>query len=266
MREKPTRYEDVNSIVLLLLHISQEILGENILAMYLHGSLATGDFNKEKGSDIDFLVVLDKEVSDATIQQLREMLGVLAKHDPELSKKLEGSYVPKGWLKSNEPPKKVRPYINGGGLNLYPYGYEWVLEKFLIIEKGIVIFGPPPSQFIEPVSADNVRRANVKILIGDWQPMLSEESSRLKDGGYQAYAVLTMCRCLFLFANNEMASKPTAIAWVKEKFPKWKKFVEVASNWRAGQSFDKLKDVKDFIKFTIEFTNATNEGEKDNIA
>ena len=265
MNEKPTQYEDVNSIVLLLLHKSQEILGENLLALYLHGSLATGDFNQEKGSDIDFLVVLDKEVSDETIQKLREMLGELAQHDPKLLKKLEGSYVPKDWLKNNEQPEKVRPYINGGGLNLYPYGYEWILEKFLIKEKGIVVFGPPPSQFIEPISADDVRRANAKILIGDWQPFLVE-SSRLKNDEYKAYAVLTMCRCLFLFANNEMASKPTAIVWVKEKFPEWKELVKVASNWRAGQSFDKLEEVKDFIKFTIEFTNATNEGEKDNIA
>lgn len=265
MNNKPTQHEGVNSIVLLLLQKSQKILGENLLALYLHGSLATGDFNQEKGSDIDFIVVLNKEVSDETAQKLREMLSELAQHDPNLSKKLEGSYVPKGWLQNNEPPEKVRPYINGGGLNLYPYGYEWVLEKFLIREKGIVVFGPPPAQFIEPVYADDVRRANAKILIGGWQPFLVE-SSRLKDDEYQAYAVLTMCRCLFLFANNEMASKPTAVAWIKEKFPKWKELVEVASNWRAGQSFDKLEDVKDFIKFTIEFTNTANEGEKDNNA
>lgn len=265
MNKQPTKYEDVNSIVLLLLQKSQEILGENLFAMYLHGSLATGDFNQEKGSDIDFIVVIDKEVSDETIQKLRDILGELAQHDPKLSRKLEGSYVPQDWLQNNEPPEKVRPYINGGGLNLYPYGYEWVLEKFLIREKGIVVFGPPPSQFIEPVSADDVRRANAKILIGDWQPFLVE-SSRLKDDEYQAYAVLTMCRCLFLFANNEMASKPTAVAWIKEKFPEWTELVEIASSWKAGQSFDKLEDVKDFIKFTIEFTNAAKEGEKDNNA
>ncbi len=62
-----------------------------------------------------------------------------------------------------------------------------------------------------------------------------------------------------------MASKPTAVAWVKEKFPKCKELVEVASNWSHGQKFDRLNDVKDIIKFTIEFTNA-KKGEKDNIA
>ena len=134
MNKKPTQYEDVNSIVLLLLHKSQEILGENLLALYLHGSLATGEFNQENGSDIDFIIVLNTEVSDETIEKIREMLGELAQHNPKLSKKLEGSYVPKDWLKSNEPSEKVRPYINGGGLNLYPYGYEWVCQVPIFLD------------------------------------------------------------------------------------------------------------------------------------
>lgn len=256
MEKEPTQHKDVNSIVLLLLQKSQKILGDNLLAMYLHGSLATSDFNQEKGSDIDFIIVLNKEVSDDMIKKLREMLGELAQYDSKLSKKLEGSYVPKDWLENNEPSEQVRPYINRGDLNLYPYGYEWVLEKFLIREKGLVVFGPPPIQFIEPVSADDVRRANAKILIGDWQPMLTE-SSHLKDDKYRVYAVLTMCRCLFLFDKNEIASKPTAIAYVKEKFPEWKELVEVALNWSYGQKFNHLNEVKDFIKFTIEFTTTS---------
>jgi len=263
MNNEFTQYDDVNSIVLFLLQKSQEILGENLLAMYLHGSLATGDFN-QKGNDIDFIVVLDKEVSDKTIQKLQQMLCELVNHDPKWSQKLEGSYVPKDWLKSVEAPKTPRPYINGGSLNMYPYGYEWVLEKYVIREQSVIVTGPHPETFIDPVSPDDVRRANAKILRGDWEPMLSE-SSRLKDDEYQTYAVLTMCRCLFLFANNEMASKLVAATWVQKKFPEWKDLVEVALHWSSGQELNRLYEVKDFIKFTIEFTQ-TNNGEKDNIA
>lgn len=252
MDRKLTQYDDVNSIVLLLLQKSQEILGDNLLAMYLHGSLATGDFN-QKGSDVDFIVVLDQEVSAETIQELRRMLDELVQLDPKWSKKLEGSYVPKGWLKTIEPPETPRPYINRGSLNMYPYGFEWILEKFIIREKGITVTGPPPATFIESVSADALRRANAIILREDWEPMLSE-SARLKDDEYQAYSVLTMCRCLFLFANSEMASKSTAVTWVQDRFPEWKELVEVASSWTSGQNFDRLSEVKDFIKFTIEFT------------
>jgi len=103
MNIKPTQYEDVNLAVQLLLQKSREILGKNLLAMYLHGSLATGDFNQKK-SDIDFIIVLDKEISDETTQKLQDMLGELSQYNPKWFKKLEGSYVPKDWLKRDEPP------------------------------------------------------------------------------------------------------------------------------------------------------------------
>ena len=263
MNTKPTPYDDVNSIVLSLLKKSQRILGDNLLAMYLHGSLATGDFSP-KGSDIDFGIVLDKGLSDETIQKLREMHSDILKKDSKWAKKLEGSYVQKDLLKSVAPPKTPRPYINGVGFHMYPYGYEWVLEKYVIREKSIVVTGPSPATFIDPASSENMRHANAKILHEDWGSMLSE-SSRLEDDEYQVYAVLTMCRCLFLFTHNGMTSKKVATKWVQEKFSKWKDLVEVALNWTSEQEFNRLNEVKDFIKFTIEFTE--NKGdEKDNIA
>ena len=258
MNTKPTPYKDVNSIVLLLLKKSQEILGDNLLAMYLHGSLATGDFN-QKDSDIDFIIVLDKELSDETIQKLREMHGGIIKNDSKWGKKLEGSYVHKDLLKSVTPPKIPRPYINGVGFHMYPYGYEWVIEKYVIREKSIVVTGPRSTIFIAPVSYEDMRHANAKILHEDWEPMLSE-SSRLEDDEYQAYAVLTMCRCFFLFTNNEVASKKVAAKLVQEKFSKWKDLVEIALNWTREQEFNRLNEVKDFIKFTIEFTK--NKGDE----
>ena len=255
MNKQPTQYEDVNSIVLLLLQKSQEILGENLLAMYLHGSLATGYYNREKGSDIDFVIIVEKEISGEVFQRLQDMLYELTQYDPKLSKKLEGSYIPKGWLKNKEPPEGVRPYINEGALHLYPYGYEWVLERFLIREKGIVVFGLPPIRFIEPISISELRRANSKLLIRDWKPMLTG-SSRLQDDEYQAYAVLTMCRSLFLFKNGEITSKPKAAMWAKKEFPRWRELIDAASKWSNGQRFNHLDEVRDFIKFTIEFVDA----------
>lgn len=263
MNAKLTPYEDVNSIVLLLLQKSQEILGDNLLAMYLHGSLATGDFS-QKGSDIDFMIVLDKELIDETIQKLREMHSDILKNDSKWAKKLEGSYVQKDLLKSVAPPKAPRLYINGSGFNMCPYGYEWVIEKYVIREQSIIVIGTPPSTFIEPVSSEGIRQANTKILCEDWEPMLGE-SSRLEDDEYQAYAVLTMCSCLFSFTHNKMASKKVAAKWVQEQFSEWRNLVEIALNWTSAQEFNRLNEVKDFIKFTVEFTKNKG-GEKDNIA
>lgn len=189
------------------------------------------------------------------------MLGELSQYNPKWFKKLEGSYVPKDWLKRDEPPEKVRPYINEGDLKLYPYGYEWVIEKFLIRERGITVTGPPPNRFIQLISNEDLRRAATKILHRDWQPMLTE-SNRLKDDEYQAYAVLTMCRCLFLFTNDAIASKPMAVAWAKVKFPEWKALIEAASNWSSGKELNRLNEVKDFIEFTIELAKVIQQEEQ----
>ena len=255
MNKQPTQYEDVNSIILLLLQKSQRILKKNLLAMYLHGSLATGYYNRKRGSDIDFVVIVEKEISEEKVQKLQDMLYEIVQYEPKLSKKLEGSYIPKEWLKNKEPPEGVRPYINGGTLHLYPYGHEWVLEKFLIRDKGIVVFGLSPAYFIEPIFPFELRKANSKILARDWQPMLSDPS-HLKDDEYQVYAVLTMCRSLFLFENNEITSKPKAAMWAKKKFPKWRELIDAASGWSNGQGFNHLDEVRDFIRFTIEFVDA----------
>ena len=255
MNKQPTQYEDVNSIILLLLQKSQRILKKNLLAMYLHGSLTTGYYNRKRGSDIDFVVIVEKEISEEKVEKMQYMLYELTQYDPKLSKKLEGSYIPKEWLKNKEPPEGVRPYINGGTLHLYPYGYEWVLERFLIREKGIVVFGLPPTRFIESISPSELRKANSKLLIRDWKPMLSD-SSRLEDDEYQSYAVLTMCRSLFLFKNGEIISKPKAAIWAKKEFPRWRELIDAASKWSNGQRFNHLDEVRDFIKFTIEFVDA----------
>lgn len=261
MNKQPTPYQEVNSIVSLLLENSQEVLDDNLLALYLHGSLATGDFN-EKSSDIDFIAILNKELSDEMIKKLEVAHQEILQSDSKWAKKFEGSFVQKDLLKSIVPPEKPRPYINGDGFHIWPYGYEWVIEKYVIREKSLVVFGPPPSNFLEKVSADDMRSANSKILIGDWKPMI-KESSRLEDDEYQAYAVLTMCRCLFLFENGEMTSKPVAVKWTKSRFPQWRELVEVASKWRKDETMNRLKETINFIKFTIEFTESDRE--KDNI-
>ncbi|MDO4667672.1 MAG: nucleotidyltransferase domain-containing protein [Streptococcus sp.] len=46
---------------------SHQILGENLVGIYLHGSVAMGCFNDKK-SDIDLLVVVNNDITD-TIKQ-----------------------------------------------------------------------------------------------------------------------------------------------------------------------------------------------------
>lgn len=55
-------------------HLTQgvkEILGDNLVRIYLVGSLATGGFDLD--SDVDFLTVILHDLTDNDVQNLQEM-------------------------------------------------------------------------------------------------------------------------------------------------------------------------------------------------
>jgi predicted nucleotidyltransferase len=52
----PTPYPEVNAVLQLLLAEVQAVLREQLVGLYVHGSLASGGFQPGR-SDIDFLVV-----------------------------------------------------------------------------------------------------------------------------------------------------------------------------------------------------------------
>jgi hypothetical protein len=249
MTGKLTPYADVNAIVGVLLERSRAALGDDFLALYLHGSLATGAFDRAR-SDIDFISVLDRAPSDAAIEALRQMHREILQLGSPLVRRLEGSFVHKALLTCAAPPEAPRPYMNGARFLLADYGYEWVLEKHTIREKGLVVAGPPPARYIAPVTPAEMRSANREILTRDWAPMLTDPS-RLQDPEYQAYAVLTMCRCLYLHAEHDIAAKPAAIRWVQAQLPQWHDLVEAAAHWAHGDPFDRLDEVKSLIRFTL---------------
>ena len=61
---------------------SREILGENLVGIYLHGSAVMGCFN-EKKSDIDLLVVVDGELPDEVKKRYLDMVVRLNGDAPE---------------------------------------------------------------------------------------------------------------------------------------------------------------------------------------
>ena len=68
----------------------QDILGESLVGIYVHGSIAFGCFDP-RVSDIDFLVVVDEPPTVAQKKQLLQVLLDLTPHSPP--KGLEMSVV-----------------------------------------------------------------------------------------------------------------------------------------------------------------------------
>lgn len=71
---------------------SKDILKENLVGIYLHGSSVMGCFNPEK-SDIDLIIVVDDKMSDATKKTYMDMVVKLNSYAP--AKGIEMSIVRK---------------------------------------------------------------------------------------------------------------------------------------------------------------------------
>jgi predicted nucleotidyltransferase len=246
-----TQYPEINKILDLLLSSASAVLGNQLVGMYLYGSLATGDFDLET-SDIDFLVVTTSSLSDKTIADLEAMHHRLWKSGLKWAAKLEGSYIPKRDIRRHDPRSGPCPTVNEGQFYLDQRGSDWIIQRHVIREQGIILVGPPPETLIDPVSPNEIRKAIKGVLQEWWFPMLENPSWLQKHGvGYHAYAILTMCRALHALEHGMIVSKPEAARWAqKELGEEWSLVIEQALATRADmQGFELYSSALDLIRF-----------------
>jgi predicted nucleotidyltransferase len=226
---KPTPYREVNEILNLLLTNVQGILKNQLVGMYLYGSLSTGDFDPET-SDIDFLVVTTSTLSSKTFAELESMHKRIWESGNVWASKLEGSYIPKREIRRHDPRNGPCPTINEGKFFLDKRGSDWIIQRHVIREHGVILAGPDPKTLIDPVDPKDIRRAVKGVLNEWWFPML-EDPTWLREHGreYHAYAILTMCRALYTLENGTIVSKQTAARWVQGKLGEsWSQVIEQA--------------------------------------
>src|SRR5215210_4452055 len=83
---------DVTEILNALLYGVQQRLKNNLLGVYLGGSLATGDFIPET-SDIDVLAVTKKPVNDTEFDALATLHAQLAALPNRYANRMEIAYI-----------------------------------------------------------------------------------------------------------------------------------------------------------------------------
>jgi hypothetical protein len=247
----PTSYPEINEVLEKLLLGSQEVLKDNLVGVYIFGSLASGDFNEEI-SDIDFVVVTNRDIPQDIQIQLGKINGQILAMNSKWSKRLEGSFLPLYMFKELNPSHAMHPSISTGGkYGLDHKGIEQSIQKFMLREDGIVLVGPDPKTFIDPITSAELKEATLEILQEWWKPQLSD-SFRLKEREYQAYAVVTMCRMLYTLENGKVVSKPFAARWAKGAMgERWDGLINRAMTSRENDGVDDLRETLEFIQWTI---------------
>ena len=101
---RPVLPPEVDDILEVLVPAVQATLTDNLVGVYLRGSLATGDFIDT--SDIDFLVATERPVSDGEAEALIELHARLAALPNKYADRLEGAYIDRAALRRFAPGQR----------------------------------------------------------------------------------------------------------------------------------------------------------------
>ena len=258
----PTPYLAANAVLRLLLQEVRAVLGPEFVGMYCYGSLSLGDF-EPGSSDIDFLVVTANDLPDEMVAALGAMHGRIAVSGLQWADKLEGSYIPRAALRRYDPTNNRHPTIGvDWAFGIGEHDNSWIIERHIVREHGVVIYGPPPETLIDPISSNQLRAAVRGALDGFWRERLDgPEPEWLRTREYQAFAILTMCRALYVLAHGEVVSKPAAAAWARDTLPPpWPDLIAKALIWRHDKHPDDMTEMLAFIRYTIERATVIHSG------
>ena len=225
-----TPYKNINNLLQIILSEIQRILREKIVGLYLYGSLATGDFVQDI-SDIDLLAVLELEVDNKEFKELEKMHQDFAKEYKEWDNRIEVQYIPQSALKTFKTQESGIAVISPGEpFHLKTVGKHWLMNWYMVREKGQTLFGPDPKTIIEPISKEEFIES-VKEHTRSWNEWVKD----MKRKGAQAYAILTLCRALYAVKNGEQVSKKQAAQWTQKELPEWSDLIQNALVWRSGE-------------------------------
>jgi len=242
----------VNAILQELLTSARAVLGEQFVGMYLYGSLSSGDFNPDT-SDIDFVVVTEGALPPETVAGLEALHKRLWAAGSYWAAHLEGTYIPRAAWRRYDPAMPPVPSVNEGHFYVGGHGSDWVIQRQVVRAGGVVVAGPPPASLIDPVTPDELRAAVAGIIRGWWGPVVLADEAFLRRPDYQAFAVLTMCRALYVLAHGAIVSKPAAARWAVAALPeRWHSLIEQAAAWRYGTEIGRVDEIQALIRYTVD--------------
>ncbi len=230
----------------------EETLGDNLVGVYLRGSLALGDFIPET-SDLDLLTVTKRPITAAEFARLASLHAHLAVLPHPYAKRLELAYIDGVALRRFAPGQHHPTLGQGETLVWSEHRDNWILERWTVREHGRTLLGPEPHTLIDPIPPDELRAA-VRARLRDWAAWADQpdDPDWLLPRSHKAYVVETMCRALYTVACGELVSKPRAVAWAIATLPEpWRTVVIRSQSWRTDTTTDPsiVPEVMQFVQW-----------------
>lgn len=225
----------------------KKILHENLVGIYLHGSLAMGCYTS--ASDIDFIVVVIEPMDSET---KKELIKSILSLDGLPKKGIEMSVVLERYAKEFIYPTPFELHYSNSHRNRYLSDSNYLYEDFtdrdlaahftIIIHRGICLLGKD----IEEVFNNVPKEYYINSIVND---IKNAKEDILED---TIYITLNLCRVLYYLRENIICSKLEAGNWAKEVLPRqYKKIVKDA----LGVYTNKLDQMKYSTDILIEYTD-----------
>ncbi len=256
----PTPYAALNAVLNELIVRVRTTLGRNFVAAYLLGSFAVGDFDED--SDVDFLVVIERNLSEEEVKALQEMHSLIHEMESDWARHLEGSYFPRAVLNNPAAVKLEKLwYLDNGSRTLVPsiHDNQWV-ERRVAYHHGIALNGPPARTLFAPVPTDALKR-EVSETVRDWGKSLLNNPSQINSCWYQSFVVVSYCRMLQTIETGEVRSKAAGVSWALANLnPRWAGLIQQAwddrpdptAKGRMAANPELLDATLKFVRFAIE--------------
>jgi hypothetical protein len=230
--------QQITAILDTLVSEIEQTLQDNLVGIYLRGSLATGDVLET--SDVDVLAVTERPVDDGEFARLEALHSRIASLPNAYANRLEIAYIDRPALKRFRPGLRHPTLGQGERLAWSEHHDNWILERWTVREVGIALRGPDPKTLIDPIPTEALVQA-VRHRLADWVEWANDadDPDWLLPRSHKAYVVETMCRALYTLAYGTMPGKRQAVAWASTTLPEpWLSLVNRSQTWRTDDTVD----------------------------
>jgi predicted nucleotidyltransferase len=210
---------DVRQYLIRIAATLGEVLGDALVGLYVHGSLATGSYHRER-SDIDLVAVVSRKL--APIERERAARGLVRLSDSRpVWGDIEVSVIQERYARNFEHPMPYEVHYSTAlherirrrdvDFSRDETSVDLAANIVELRERGVTLVGPPPDSLFGPVPW----HAYVNALESDFEwasPRLHEQP---------VYAVLSACRVLHGVQTPGIQSlnKDEAATWALQNVP-----------------------------------------------
>lgn len=233
---------------------SKDILGDNLVGIYLHGSAVMGCYNNKK-RDIDLLVVVNNNLSDE--DKLRYMDMVVKLNADALPKGIELSIISKSICKPLIYPTPFELHFSISHLEWYtknPLDYilkmhgtdkDLAAHIMIIYHRGVCLYGEEIRSVFEDVDH--------KVFFDSiWNDIQHSKEEILEN---PVYITLNLCRVLAYKQENLILSKQEGGKWALDNVPRrFNNFIQQALDDYASVKQIRLDEsiALEFAKYMID--------------